>query len=62
MVFQQIIVDIDMKQQKHCISPQKYLPSTKTQEITRFNSTSFGKGDRLKFDTSRIINIYLNKK
>jgi len=45
--------DIDMKQQKHCISPQKYFPSTKTQEITRFNSTSFGKVERFKIDASR---------
>jgi len=49
-----------MKQHEHCISPQKYYPSTKVNEITRFNKISFGKGERTKFEaTSTLITIYL---
>ena len=38
--------DEDILKQKHCISPQTYLPSTKIQENCRFNNITFGKGDR----------------
>ena len=44
-----------MKQHEHCISPQKYWPNTKTQEITRFNNTTFGKGERTKFAATGIF-------
>lgn len=41
-----IILDIDLKAKKHCISPQKYFPSTKIIENMRFTSIGFGKGER----------------
>jgi hypothetical protein len=38
----------DLIKQRHCISPQKYLPDTKLLENLRFRnlSISFGKGTR----------------
>ncbi len=41
-----------MKQKNHCISPQKYFPSTKTQEIGRFDGAGIGFGERLKKSSS----------
>lgn len=38
--------DIDLAAKKHCISPQKYLPSTKFQQNLRFTTIGFGKGGR----------------
>ena len=49
-----------MKQHEHCISPQKYYPSTKVNEITRFNKISSGKGEKTKFEArSKLLNSYL---
>ena len=41
-----MILDEDLAKQKHCISPQKYLPSTKIQQSWRFNKITFGIGGR----------------
>ena len=38
--------DIDLANKKHCISPQKYLPSTKSTENLRFTKIGFGYGGR----------------
>jgi len=46
-----------MKAKNHCISPQKYLPNTKLQEIGRFSGAGIGFGDRLKRSGSRKIFI-----
>ena len=42
--------DEDLAKQKHCISPQKYLPSTKITENLRFTKIGFGVGDRISND------------
>lgn len=44
-----------MKCKSHCISPQKYFPSTKTQEIGRFGGAGIGFGDRSKKSGSGIL-------
>ncbi len=49
--------DEDVKNQKHCISPQTYLPSTKITENWRFTKISFGKGKKLSCDNE--CNTYL---
>lgn len=41
-----IILDEDIMKQKHCISPQKYLPSRKAVEPGRYRELSFGLGKR----------------
>jgi hypothetical protein len=46
--------DIDIAKQKHCVSPQKYLPSTKSVENLRFNKIGFGYGERSKNDGGNI--------
>lgn len=38
--------DEDLAKQKHCISPQTYLPSTKMEQSWRYTKLSFGKGNR----------------
>lgn len=38
--------DEDIAKQKHCISPQKYLPATKIVENNRFTRITFGIGNR----------------
>jgi len=38
--------DEDIQKKKHCISPQKYLPSTKLTENLRFTNVGFGFGLR----------------
>jgi hypothetical protein len=47
--------DIDLAKQKHCVSPQKYLPSTKSVENLRFTKIGFGYGERSKNDGSNQI-------
>lgn len=42
--------DLDIAKQKHCVSPQKYLPSTKSLENLRFTKIGFGYGERSKND------------
>jgi hypothetical protein len=38
--------DEDVAKSKHCISPQKYLPSTKLEQNLRFSKIGFGIGER----------------
>jgi hypothetical protein len=38
--------DEDLAKQKHCVSPQKYLPSTKIVQNLRFTNITFGCGNR----------------
>lgn len=38
--------DEDIAKQKHCISPQKYFPSTKLEQNLRFKNITFGIGKR----------------
>jgi hypothetical protein len=38
--------DIDFAKQKHCVSPQKYFPSTRSTENLRYSRIGFGYGDR----------------
>jgi len=47
-----------MKCKSHCISPQKYLPSTITQENGRFKGVGIGFGDRLKKSGSGKILLF----
>jgi hypothetical protein len=46
--------DEDLMKQKHCISPQKYLPSTKIVENLRFTKIGFGMGTRTANDITCI--------
>ena len=46
MVIFIFIKDEDVAKHKHCISPQKYFPSTVVEQITRFNNIGFGYGLR----------------
>jgi len=39
--------DEDLRKQKHCISPQTYLPSTKSTENLRFTKIGFGIGKKI---------------
>ena len=52
--------DEDIAKQKHCISPQKYLPSTKIVENLRFTKIGFGLGGRVANDIACIFLILTN--
>jgi hypothetical protein len=54
MVNLDLIVDIDLSYKKHCISPQKYLPSTKIQQNLRYTNIGFGKGNRVASDNTSV--------
>jgi hypothetical protein len=50
--------DEDLAKQKHCVSPQKYLPNTKPVENMRYTKIGFGVGGRSANDNIS-NNIYL---
>lgn len=51
--------DEDIAKSKHCVSPQKYLPSTKIVENLRFTTIGFGIGGRSPNENTRKYNLYL---
>ena len=50
--------DEDVAKQKHCISPQTYLPSTKQTENLRYTKIGFGYGGRTPNELTR--NLFCN--
>jgi len=55
-----MFIDKDIQESKHCISPQKYLPNTRQEQITRFTNISFGFGPRSSSEIrGKLININL---
>jgi hypothetical protein len=46
--------DQELLEKKHCISPQKYLPSTKVQQILRYTTIGFGQGERTSTDNASV--------
>jgi hypothetical protein len=52
--------DEDVANSKHCISPQKYLPSTKMEQNWRFTKIGFGIGGRSSASKNMLILVNLN--
>ena len=46
--------DDDLKKKKHCVSMQKYHPNTKVEEDLRFQTISFGVGERTPNDNRAV--------
>jgi len=59
IIYKASSADEDLAKQKHCISPQKYNPSTKVEQILRFTKIGLGYGTKSSNEILCIIYLIL---